>query len=122
FGPWSLGVSVNNDTQNLAAPYILYGGGAWDFGLPNPAQVEARTNAVVENVVVAGGHDFNAWNQLFAIFASDYLWKPEAFLGGEIDELKDGVANANLNRGLRTALTVKLDQAYRQIERGNEDG
>ncbi len=28
---------------------------------------------------VSGGHDFNTWNQLFAAYASDYLWKPEAF-------------------------------------------
>jgi enterochelin esterase-like enzyme len=30
-------------------------------------------------VKVAGGHDFNTWNQLFAMYAANYLWKPEAF-------------------------------------------
>src|SRR5690606_1185311 len=71
------------DTPDLDVPYILYGAGAWDFGLPNPAQLELRTNANIENVVVSGAHDFNAWNQLFTIFARDYLWKPEAF--GDVD-------------------------------------
>lgn len=112
YGPWSGGVRVNNATPNLGAPYILFGGGAWDFGLPNPAQVAALDNAVVENVVVSGAHDFNAWNQLFTTFARDYLWHPEAFLADEFGVLKDGVANTGLNRGNRNALTVKLDRAY----------
>ncbi len=33
-----------------------------------------------KNVVVAGAHDFNTWNQLFTIFARDYLWQPRAFV------------------------------------------
>jgi hypothetical protein len=65
--------------------------------------------------VVAGAHDFNAWNQLFTIFARDYLWKPEAFLAGEIDVLEEGVASTSLNQGNRKALTVKLDQALRLV-------
>jgi hypothetical protein len=36
WGPWSGGISVPASTPNIAAPYIQYGGGAWDFGLPNP--------------------------------------------------------------------------------------
>jgi enterochelin esterase-like enzyme len=28
---------------------------------------------------VAGAHDFNTWNQIFAIYATEYLWKPAAF-------------------------------------------
>jgi hypothetical protein len=116
YGPWSGGVRIDGATPDLEVPYILYGGGAWDFGLPNAAQVAALDDvAVIENVVVAGAHDFNAWNQLFTIFARDYLWKPEAFLAGEIDALKEGVASTSLNQGNRKALTVKLDQALRLV-------
>ncbi|WP_199521290.1 hypothetical protein [Jiangella anatolica] len=112
YGPWSGGVRVNNATPNLAAPYILFGGGAWDFGLPNPALVAALDNAVVENVVVSGAHDFNAWNQLFTTFARDYLWHPEAFLVDEFNRLEESVAGTGLNRGNRSALAAKLDRAY----------
>ncbi|MBX6723022.1 MAG: hypothetical protein IRY92_07285, partial [Dactylosporangium sp.] len=80
YGVWSGGVGVNNNTPNLNQAYILFGGGAWDFGLPNPNQVNALTNANKQNVVVAGAHDFNTWNQLFTIFARDYLWQPRAFV------------------------------------------
>lgn len=45
--------------------------------------------AIVENVVVAGAHDFNTWDQMFTTFARDYLWKPQAFLSGQVDDLKD---------------------------------
>ncbi|WP_199701278.1 alpha/beta hydrolase [Jiangella rhizosphaerae] len=117
YGPWSGGMRVDNATPNLAAPYILFGGGAWDFGLPNPAQVAALDNAVVENVVVSGAHDFNAWNQLFTTFARDYLWHPEAFLADEISVLKESVASTSLNRGNRNALTAKLDRAYELLTR-----
>ncbi len=79
FGPWSRDVGFDNATPNLAVPYILLGGGAWDFGLPNPTRVAALTNAHVENVVVSGAHDFNTWNQLFTTFARDYLWQPDAW-------------------------------------------
>lgn len=81
YGAFSGGVSVRNTTPDLGVPYILYGGGAWDFGLPNPASVAALTNANVKNVVVPGAHDFNTWNELFTIFARDYVWKAEAFTG-----------------------------------------
>ena len=82
YGVWSGGVGVRNTTPNLGVPYILFGGGAWDFGLPNPNQVAALTNANVKNVVVAGAHDFNTWNQLFTTFARDYLWQRGAFVNG----------------------------------------
>jgi hypothetical protein len=123
YGPWSGGVRLNSATPNLAAPYILYGGGAWDFGLPNPTAVAALDDvAFVENVVVAGAHDFNAWNQLFTTFARDYLWKPEAFIADEINLLKDGVASTSLNQGNSKALTVKLDQAFRLLTKDENDG
>lgn len=82
YGAFSGGVSVRNTTPNLGVPYILFGGGAWDFGLPNPTQVAALTNANVKNLVVAGAHDFNTWDQLFTTFARDYLWQPRAFVNG----------------------------------------
>ena len=123
YGPWSGGVSVPASTPNLAAPYIHYGGGAWDFGLPNATQVAALDEVgFIENTVVAGAHDFNAWNQLFTVFARDYLWHPEAFLKDEVDTLKSGVAAAGLNKGNTTALTVKLDQALKLVTEGDTDG
>lgn len=116
YGPWSGGASVPATTLNIDKPYLLYGGGRWDFGLPNANTVAALDQvAFVENVVVAGAHDFNAWNQLFTIFARDYLWQPEAFIIDEIDDLKDGVASTSLNGGNTNALTVKLDQAYKLL-------
>lgn len=115
YGPWSGGMRVNNATPNLGVPYILFGGGRWDFGLPNPTQVAALDNGFIENVVVAGAHDFNAWNQLFTTFARDYLWKPEAFIIDEINVLKDGVASTSLNAGGKNSLTVKLDQAFKLL-------
>ena len=123
YGPWSGGVGVNASTLNLAVPYILFGGGAWDFGLPNASQVAALDQvAFVENSVVAGAHDFNAWNQLFTLFARDYLWQPEAFIADEVSALKTGVAATSLNKGGLNALTVKLDQTYRLVELGDSVG
>lgn len=123
YGPWSGGASVRATTPNLAAPYILYGGGLWDFGLPNANTVAALDEVgFIENVVVAGAHDFNAWNQLFTTFARDYLWHPEAFLEDEIDTLKASVAATGLNKGNKNALTVKLDQALRLVAKGDSAG
>jgi hypothetical protein len=117
YGPWSGGVSVNNNTPNLGVPYILWGGGQWDFGLPNPTQVAARTNAFGKNLVVAGAHDFNAWNQLFTMFVSDYLWQPAVFVIDKIEILKDDIESTSLNSGNRNALTAKLDQAYNLLKK-----
>lgn len=122
YGPWSGGVNVRAATPNLAVPYILYGGGAWDFGLPNPNTV-AALDAVgfVENVVVSGAHDFNAWNQLFTIFARDYLWKPQAFISDEIGTIQASLAETGLNQGNTRALSVKLDQVLRHVSNGRND-
>jgi hypothetical protein len=123
YGPWSGGVSVPATTPNLAAPYILYGGGAWDFGLPNATTVATLDEVgFIENVVVSGAHDFNAWNQLFTIWARDYLWHPEAFILDEVDTLKAAVAATSLNKGNLNALTVKLDQALKLVTNGENDG
>ncbi|WP_200826252.1 alpha/beta hydrolase [Microbacterium timonense] len=123
YGPWSGGASVRATTPNLAAPYILYGGGRWDFGLPNANTVAALDEiGFIENVVVAGAHDFNTWNQMFTTFARDYLWHPEAFVIDEITTMKDAVASTGLNKGNKNALTVKLDQAYKLLAKGDSDG
>ncbi len=120
YGPWSGGISVPTSTVDIDKPYIHYGGGAWDFGLPNANTVNNLDNvAFVENTVVAGAHDFNAWNQLFSIWARDYLWHPEAFIQDEIGQLKDNVAATSLNKGNKNALTVKLDQTLKLIAKGN---
>ena len=51
YGPWSGGAGVPATTANIDKPYILYGGGRWDFGLPNPNTVAALDQvAFVENV------------------------------------------------------------------------
>ena len=90
---------------------------------PTRTQVAALDQvAFVENVVVAGAHDFNTWNQMFTTFARDYLWHPEAFIIDKITDLKDGVAATSLNKGNKNALTVKLDQAYKLLAKGENDG
>ncbi|MBW9094387.1 hypothetical protein JNB62_11900 [Microbacterium jejuense] len=123
YGPWSGGASVRTTTPDLDKPYILFGGGKWDFGLPNANTVAALDQVgFVENVVVAGAHDFNTWNQMFAIFARDYLWQPESFLQDEVDTLKAGVAAAGLNKGNTTALTVKLDQTLDLVTKDDSAG
>ena len=123
YGPWSGGISVPTNTPDIDKPYIHYGGGAWDFGLPNPTTVANLDNfGFVENTTVAGAHDFNAWNQLFSIWARDYLWHPEAFIADEIGDLKANVAATGLNKGNKNALTVKLDQALDLIAKGDSDG
>ncbi|HEX5858799.1 MAG TPA: alpha/beta hydrolase-fold protein, partial [Microbacterium sp.] len=123
YGPWSGGISVPTSTVNIDKPYILYGGGRWDFGLPNANTVAALDQvAFVENVVVAGAHDFNAWNQLFTIWARDYLWHPDAFLADEINQIKAGVDTTSLNKGNKNALTVKLEQALKLVTKGESDG
>ncbi len=82
YGVWSGGVVVRNTAANLDVPYILFAGGRYDFGLPNATQVAAFDGkANYKYVVVAGGHDFNTWCQLFTLYARDYLWKPSAFRG-----------------------------------------
>ena len=124
YGPWSGGAqAVLATVPNIDKPYILYGGGRWDFGLPNANTVAALDHvAFVENVVVAGAHDFNAWNQLFTIWARDYLWHPEAFILDEVNTLKTGVAAAGLNKGNTNALTVKLDQALKLVIKDENGG
>jgi hypothetical protein len=120
YGPWSGGASVPTSTANLDKLYIHYGGGAWDFGLPNANTVANLDNfGFVENTVVAGAHDFNAWNQLFSIWARDYLWHPEAFIADEIGQLKANIEATGLNKGNKNALSVKLDQVLKHLAKGH---
>jgi len=120
YGPWSGGASVRTTTPDLLAPYILFGGGAWDFGLPNANTVANIDNfSFSENVVVPGAHDFNTWNEMFSLWARDYLWHPEAFIQDEIGQLKNNVAATGLNKGNKNALTVKLDQTLKLIAKGD---
>jgi hypothetical protein len=123
YGPWSGGVGARTTTPNIDKPYILFGGGRWDFGLPNAGQVAALDEVgFVENVVVAGAHDFNTWNQMFTIFARDYLWQPGAFIADEVDTLAAGIADTSLNKGNKNALTVKVNQALKLVDKGDSAG
>ncbi|MCR2820049.1 alpha/beta hydrolase-fold protein [Lederbergia panacisoli] len=112
YGVWSGGVRVSLDAENLGVPYILFGGGQYDFGLPNPNQVAAfdDTDANYKNLVVAGGHDFNTWNQLFTMYARDYLWKPEVFIIDNVQRLLDGyLADGSIsNAGIYNSLKTKI--------------
>ncbi|WP_276357647.1 alpha/beta hydrolase-fold protein [Cohnella caldifontis] len=114
YGVWSGGMGVRTTAANLGVPYILFGGGRYDFGLPNPTQVAAldATDANYQNIVVAGGHDFNTWCQLFTIYARDYLWKPRAFLMDKIEKHLDGyfADGAIDNAGVYNSLKAKLKQ------------
>ncbi|WP_205687364.1 FIMAH domain-containing protein [Cellulomonas endophytica] len=125
YGPWSGGARLDPTTPGLATPYILFGGGAWDFGLPDAEVVESYDNALVQNVVVAGAHDFNAWNQLFTIFARDYLWQPEAFVAPYLDETQDELDALQADREVAGAVSFLLEEhlsaATRLAARGRTD-
>ncbi|GAA1671753.1 alpha/beta hydrolase [Microbacterium lacus] len=123
WGPWSGGISVTPATANIDKPYIHYGGGAWDFGLPNAGQVAALDEvAFVENTTVAGAHDFNAWNQLFTVFARDYVWQQDAFMADEFTQLINAVAGSATHKGTKNALTVKLEKGWNDIVEGDSAG
>jgi hypothetical protein len=99
YGMLSGGASVNNSNVNLGGAHVLFAGGAWDFGNPSTTAVNNLTNVNRKQVVVAGAHDFNTWNQLFTIFVRDYVWKPTAFnqapvfgAGGETQSVAEGQA------------------------------
>ncbi|HEX5087942.1 MAG TPA: hypothetical protein VFV89_09040 [Nocardioides sp.] len=122
YGPWSGGASVRATTPNVDKPYMLFGGGRWDFGLPNATTVNNLDQTTfTENVVVAGAHDFNTWNQMFTTFARDYLWHPEAFMADKFQALTSSVAATSLNGGNKNALTVKLSQAEKLVTKGAND-
>ncbi len=85
YGVWSFRAGINPNTANLNQAYIHIGCGIWDN--LNLCATQSQLNGLVgkanfKNTVVAGGHDFNAWPQLFAIFARDYVWQRGAFVNG----------------------------------------
>ncbi|WP_314505471.1 putative Ig domain-containing protein [uncultured Microbacterium sp.] len=83
YGVWSFNAGINRTTPNLNQAYIHIGCGVWD-NLNLCATPTALSNldgyANYKNTRIAGGHDFNAWPQLFAIFAKDYVWQRGAFV------------------------------------------
>ncbi|WP_231133964.1 alpha/beta hydrolase-fold protein [Motilibacter deserti] len=122
WGPWSGGASVRATTPDVDKPYILYGGGRWDFGLPNANTVTALdATAFVENEVVAGAHDFNAWNQLFTIFARDYLWQPHAFMADKIAALDTAVGATGLDRREKRDLSTQLRKVDQALSRDKSE-
>ena len=72
-------------TPNIKQAYIYMGCGAWDN--LNLCVRQDQLNALNGLVnykfdKIAGGHDFNAWPQLFANFAKNYVWQRGAFVNG----------------------------------------
>jgi hypothetical protein len=85
YGVWSFRAGINTNTANLNQAYVHIGCGIWDnLNLcATPTQLNGLVGKVnFKNTVLAGGHDFNAWPQLFAIFAKDYVWQRGAFVNG----------------------------------------
>ena len=82
YGVWSFNAGITRTTPNLDQAYIHIGCGVWD-NLNLCATPTALNNlngfANYKNTRIAGGHDFNAWPQLFAMWARDYLWTPSSF-------------------------------------------
>ncbi len=85
YGVWSFGAAINRNTANLNQAYIHIGCGTWDNLNLCPSQTALNNLNGFANYKftrLAGGHDFNAWPQLFAIFAKDHLWQPRSFVNG----------------------------------------
>ena len=85
YGVYSFGAAINRNTVNLKQAYIHIGCGVWDNLNLCPSQTALNNLngfANYKNTRLAGGHDFNAWPQLFAIFARDYVWQRGAFVNG----------------------------------------
>jgi hypothetical protein len=100
YGIWSFRAGVNVNTANVDQAYVHIGCGVWDnLNLcPTQSQLNALNGKVnYKYDLIAGGHDFNAWPQLFAMWARDYLWTPSAFnqapvftAGGESQTVAEG--------------------------------
>lgn len=85
YGVWSFLAGVNRSTPNIDKAYIHIGCGVWDNLNLCPTQTTLNNlNGYVNYKydLIAGGHDFNTWPQLFAMFARDYLWQRGAFVNG----------------------------------------
>jgi hypothetical protein len=100
---------------------MLFGGGRWDFGLPNANTVNALdATTFTENAVVSGAHDFNAWNQLFTLWARDYLWKPYAHMADKLAGLQSAVGTTGLDRREKRDLDTLLRKADQALSRDKE--
>jgi hypothetical protein len=85
YGVYSFGANINRNVANLKQAYIHIGCGVWDNLNLCPTQTALNNLNGFANykyTLLAGGHDFNAWPQLFAIFARDYVWQRGAFVNG----------------------------------------
>jgi hypothetical protein len=108
YGVWSFRAGINVNTPNLNQAYVHIGCGIWDN--LNLCATQSQLNGLVgkvnfKNTVIAGGHDFNAWPQLFAIFARDYLWQRQAFVNAAPVFIAGGEAQAvDENRELTFAV------------------
>jgi len=104
YGVWSFLAGVNRNTPNLDKAYIHIGCGVWDNLNLCPSQATLNNlNGFVNYKydLIAGGHDFNTWPQLFAIFARDYLWQRGAFVNGAPEFAAGGETQAvDENRNL----------------------
>ncbi|GIF45762.1 enterochelin esterase-like enzyme [Asanoa ferruginea] len=85
YGVFSWTPPPRTTTANIKQAYIYLGCGAWDN--LNLCVTQAQLNALNGLVnykfdKIAGGHDFNAWPQLFANFAKNYVWQRGAFVNG----------------------------------------
>jgi hypothetical protein len=86
YGVFSWTPPPRTTTANIKQAYIYMGCGAWDnLNLcVTQAQLNTLTTAGINYKFdkIAGGHDFNAWPQLFANFAKNYVWQRGAFVNG----------------------------------------
>ncbi|MBE7006165.1 MAG: hypothetical protein E7424_03320 [Ruminococcaceae bacterium] len=102
FGPFSGGMRVNADAPGLKKTHIFFGTG-WSDTTVRPDHTAhiplQEAGYFIEYRVVTGGHDFNAWCQLFRIFCEEYAWNPAAFGDGDVPPVDT------------TALAAAIDEA-----------
>ena len=109
YGVYSFGANINRNVANLKEAYIHIGCGLWDNLNLCPTQAALDNLNGFANYkysLIAGGHDFNTWPQLFAIFARDYLWQPRAFVNNA-PEFAAGGESQSVDEGRPLAFTVE---------------
>jgi len=86
YGVWSFGAAIKTTTPSLKSALIDIGCGVWDSLNLCPttsalAALDGKANYKFN--LVAGGHDFNTWDQQLAMFLTSYVWQPRAaFVNG----------------------------------------